>query len=853
MINRLLIVQRITECCPGPLFLAASLLLASLIFSGCRPTQNLQDTPPSFPYIFKTVREIEGYGIFMDLNHDGRDEYLSFGRDLALNHSQFILQNNDFEIIDQINFTGIIQFVTHFDWTGDGIDEIVTAYTRNDSSFLRFVDSKGNILKEAFLFSGKTRVSKSGTYRWYGQITAIRFADIDNDGRKEILVFPNEGFARSPRGVFVYDGQTLQLKWKYEVGPAISNNPIILNKNKLGEKNILFATSAPSNGNSANGTDDYHSIVFLLNPQGKLLWEKIYGGKFTRVESHFVDINGNGTRQVLLVIFNKYSAHSKPRIEIINPANGHPISRRNFPYANPFAWSFSVCQLDRKPDKEFVISNQTGHMVILNSHFEKIKEKQLDLSFSSIFTSEDLDGDGLDEIFVQSNNFYYWLGSDLDVRAKTALSLLPGLIFIHSPQVYHRHDQTPLLALFQRNGANAKLIRLVRNPHYLASAYGRPLLFASIGFLFLGLLVWTLKINQKRRFDEKLIEKEIGFRKNPVFVLDHKGRISQANFRAQQLFAFNGDALPLSPEKLSKTWQPLKQFLSELPGEEPIRQETTFSLREADHRFRAAAEPVFYPGKSRPYWLIFLFDLSVENRLESAKAWAAMAQRIAHDIKNPLTSILLTQQRLEMEYKRQDPKRAKLYEPYTRRIINRIESLRRMTRQFMKFVDVEKVMLQPTDINTFIREFLSSGMIEWPRDIQLIQKPGVNLPAILVDQEQLQILLENLISNAINAMPQGGTITLSTSLAPNLQFTSHNQPARDYIAIEILDTGKGISPNLREKLFRPFTTGTHLGTGLGLTIVKKIVDDHQGHIEIESEEGVGTSIIVYLPVAQMKH
>ncbi len=824
-----------------------SLLLASLFFLACTPQSNRQ-TAPIFPYQFQTVREIDTDGVFFDLNHDGRDEYLNFGEDPSNNHSQFILQNNDFEIVDQVNFTGKIQFATHFDWNGDGTDEIAVAYTRHDSSFLRLVDAKCHILKESFLFSGKPLISKSASHPWVGTIKAIDYTDLDGNGKKEVIVFPAEGYARSPRGVFVYDGRTLHLKWKYLMGPLVSKTPIILDTNHDGKKEILLGSSSPCNGYQENGTDDQHSWLFLLSSTGKLIWKKREGKKFTGIRTFFEDFNGNGRQEVLLAIFKKYSATSQPCLEFINPQTGLPLIKRNFPFADPFEWTVSTGQFDLKPGEECVLSSQTGELMILNHRFEKIRKAQFDFSVSDIFTCEDLNGDGRDEIFVQSNGQYYWLGSDLRLRGKTPLSILPQMRFIDHPQVYHRHDQPPLLTSFSKNG-NARLVRIVRNPNYFYVKYGKKIIWSVVGLFFIGLFMVIVQLDRKRRFGQMLLEKEIGFRRNPVLILNHRNQITQMNFNAQQVLGLSNARLPIAVETLSESWGALTQFLRNLPNEEPIRQETQFETKETRKRFRAVAEPVVFPGKRRSFWVVFILDISAETELQSAKAWSAMAQRIAHDIKNPLTSILLTQQRLQREYKKRDPKHAHLYEPYTERILNRIEALRRMTREFMKFVNVEKINPQPTDLNAFVRDFLASDFMEWPADIYVKTDFQPDLPPVLIDQEQMQTLLENLFGNAINAMKNGGVITISTNLAPDLQWHSSKHSPMDFVVLEILDTGKGIEASLKEKIFRPFTTNTHLGTGLGLTIVKKIVDDHRGHIEIESEVGVGTSVIVYLPVA----
>lgn len=150
-------------------------------------------------------------------------------------------------------------------------------------------------------------------------------------------------------------------------------------------------------------------------------------------------------------------------------------------------------------------------------------------------------------------------------------------------------------------------------------------------------------------------------------------------------------------------------------------------------------------------------------------------------------------------------------------------------------------------MNEFLSELFADSKIEIPKDIKLSRNFSPDLPTVHIDQEQFFALIENLVTNSINAMPDGGTLTFNTSLALKLHL-NQNKP-ENFIILEVMDTGTGISPEINEKLFQPFTTNSYLGTGLGLAIVKKIVDDHNGHIEVNSEEGVGTSFIIYMPVA----
>jgi signal transduction histidine kinase len=225
-----------------------------------------------------------------------------------------------------------------------------------------------------------------------------------------------------------------------------------------------------------------------------------------------------------------------------------------------------------------------------------------------------------------------------------------------------------------------------------------------------------------------------------------------------------------------------------------------------------------------------------------------MAQRVAHDIKNPLSTILLTLQRLQMEYRDKAPEVAAALDTYTARIIDSIEYLRQMARNFMKFVNVEKLNLTDVDLNELVQETSEVIRKELPPDIALELALCQKLPFSRLDQDQIKSVLENLVLNAVNAMPEGGRITVSTKPARALQFDNNAAEPRDYIELEVLDTGVGIPEANLAHIFEPDFSSTKNGTGLGLAIVKKIIDDHGGRIEVQSTPGVGSTFCIYLPV-----
>lgn len=225
------------------------------------------------------------------------------------------------------------------------------------------------------------------------------------------------------------------------------------------------------------------------------------------------------------------------------------------------------------------------------------------------------------------------------------------------------------------------------------------------------------------------------------------------------------------------------------------------------------------------------------------RAWRLTARRVAHDLRNPLTSILLNTEHLrrtaatggtEEEVAR-----------YAARIEERVEHLRRVTRNFLKFVDVEAPSLTDLDLAGWLRAQAETIQAGLPPDIALDVRTDGALP-VRADAEQLASVVDNLAANAVNALPEGGRIVLSAYPARALQLGDDPAP-RDWVVVEVRDSGVGIPAPLRERLFAPGVSGTEGGAGFGLAVVQKVVADHGGHIDVESEEGAGTVFSLYLP------
>jgi signal transduction histidine kinase len=217
---------------------------------------------------------------------------------------------------------------------------------------------------------------------------------------------------------------------------------------------------------------------------------------------------------------------------------------------------------------------------------------------------------------------------------------------------------------------------------------------------------------------------------------------------------------------------------------------------------------------------------------ERLSAVGRMASTIIHDIKNPMGTLRVYAQ--VMKKKSGNEEAAKLADE----MIHQVDRFVNMTQEILDFTrGVSSTNIQELDFGEtmgavldFIEKDLSKNNVQLVRDTQFQGQ-------VKMDQDKMVRVFYNLASNARDAMPQGGSLTVSTG------------PSNGYVKIEFRDSGTGMPEEVRKRIFEPFMTyGKKHGTGLGMAIVKKVIDDHQGKIEIESEMGKGTTIRILLPV-----
>jgi len=177
-----------------------------------------------------------------------------------------------------------------------------------------------------------------------------------------------------------------------------------------------------------------------------------------------------------------------------------------------------------------------------------------------------------------------------------------------------------------------------------------------------------------------------------------------------------------------------------------------------------------------------------------------------------------------------------------------------LVKQILTFSRKAEIRYAPVDLNQLVRDLVALMAETFPRTVTFQLNLGDKLPPLLADQTQVQQIVLNLCVNARDAMPQGGTITVTTTVRPGgpLQSVFHNaDPTRKYACLDVADSGTGMTPEVRARIFEPFftTKAAHQGTGLGLAVVYGIVTSHHGFIDVDSVPGTGSTFHIYLPLA----
>ena len=234
--------------------------------------------------------------------------------------------------------------------------------------------------------------------------------------------------------------------------------------------------------------------------------------------------------------------------------------------------------------------------------------------------------------------------------------------------------------------------------------------------------------------------------------------------------------------------------------------------------------------------VIVFEDLSALIKGQKAAAWQEVAQRIAHEIKNPLTPIQLSAERLRKKFFEKASDFNDIFDQSTMTIVNEVNSLKRMVDEFSNFARLPVLVMERQSLHAAVQDVILLYSAAH-RDIEFLAKLDENLPWIMIDREQMKRVFVNIFDNAVQAMNGKGRLWVTTRAETKLRK----------IIIEVADEGVGIQPGDQENLFLPYFSKKKTGTGLGLAIVHRIISDHDGRIRAANNVPKGAIFTIELP------
>ncbi|MRR07338.1 MAG: HAMP domain-containing protein [Deltaproteobacteria bacterium] len=352
-----------------------------------------------------------------------------------------------------------------------------------------------------------------------------------------------------------------------------------------------------------------------------------------------------------------------------------------------------------------------------------------------------------------------------------------------------------------------------------------------------GLTSSNQELEQRRRYMEIVLRNVTA----GVISVDKRGVLTTVNTSAERLLNIVPEKVTgrhfrevLRPEQLDI----IKGLLRDLVNSKKDSISKQVDIRLKDRKLTLLINLSIMRDENGDFLgtVVVFDDLTQLMKAQRMAAWREVARRIAHEIKNPLTPIKLSAQRLRKRYLSRFGEDEKVFDECTGMIIKSVDELKTLVDEFSSFARMPAAQPTPNNLNEIIREALTLYQ-EAHRDVAFAFLPDEAVPMLRLDRDQIKRVLINLLDNAIAALDEVGDIRIETRYDRELRMAT----------LTVADTGHGIAPEDKPRLFEPYFSTKKTGTGLGLAIVTTIVADHGGFIRVKDNEPRGTVFIIEFP------
>lgn len=785
------------------------------------------------PYNFKIEKQelfqhSEPTVYYHDFDKDGDSEKIRFGFSQRHNGYFIYIASDAQMVIDQITFkyTSRYDLIKFADWDGDNEDDILV-FTYDDNNIYLTVSKFG---VNEILFKENPILSKPSTNKLEKWLIGNLDISIENFERnRQLILMLSTGYGVYPRSVYSFDTNTLEMLGKFEVSANL-NVMEVLDLDNDGEKEIYLSANATGNDKSKKGFHDFYTWLFKLDENIDLIAAKQLNGYFP---SSCMIKHRNGIKTNFLSLMQT-SIHS-------NGNNGFYLIDSELEIVKSFDMDNSKISYDlfsllsENNDFYYVICGGEN-FIKLDNNFNVVLEKKVEKEIAIALDCADLLGNETEEIIIWGADYISILDNNFE-----------PLAYIKLDDEYIERRGRAFLASLKQSGLASigfnynkyeYILSLVQNPFYSYRYLMLALVFLSV--LSLLMLVESIFI---KIFSYYKTSKHLSYSSNtPLVFFNSFSKIEFVNENFKNLFG-TASLTNNTINKIINNEEIERYFNESIKQLIPTRRKITTSLNKKEFTGELVITPLLTIKNLYTKFVAEFIDHTEVLLFEREKLWSKTAQKIAHDIKTPLSVIQLNLNAIKQRLDEETLTKRNEFNDDVNMIQAEIKHITELTKSFLKFSSLEKPNFQWVKINDLVNRAVSRFAKYFDNGINFDFGIEDNLDSVWVDPNQLEQVLHIIIENSIDAVREKGEIKLTVNL-------SENTSTGKEILFILSDNGSGIAENCIGKIFEPYYTGKQDGTGMGLTIAKKIIEEHNGTIDIFSKINLGTTITIILPYNQ---
>jgi len=727
-------------------------------------------------------------------------------------------------------------------------------YPSKEGGIVRFFDHRMHTIDSLKTIRGFDN-NNDGIWH-HSQVRIFRALDINKDGSRDLVFIINTASDGQPRAVLAYDLHSHEKIFDRRFAPMIQNFQII-DFNGDGNHQFLISLGGAGDGPFFGQFRRNESYLIIMNTDGTIQKTWTHFGPNTYITFLTHDINNDQVPDIIAVFFAR-SDNDKGGsfIRIIDGATFETIcTHRSESGEQIYMWPYLLHSEQQNPP--WLLTGTTDGIMHIyefapgQSRLELIRSMH-PANFNINLKIYDFNQDGTDEILMneRNTNTLYILDHTFTVLAKIPLShwvdriqFVPpqnghsGELFILANQTIYRAPveeedlYPPPAARFFWNGSRLNLGQLE-----LAG--------------LLALFIFALVISGIYLFNPRS-------QNTPQALID-SNRVGTLIINQNEHVIWC-NAVVMSLLRLRKT---SRKKLEELTSNSllspllPIYRRFASSGKQTHHQELLLGESgekqCFAVELSRvtsKVVQVLLIDLTESAQTERLKIWAALAQRLVHKTKTPLGSVMLSVQRLQRQFHKNNPEQTDIYDPYVRTILTEIERVRHDVNDFLRLARMDQGNMKKTDLVKSLSSLIKTYKKNMSPDITIREEIEAKELPVMLDENQYSEAMVNVLDNAVAAAKEKGNILVMASSQKN---PLHDYGGGEEAVIEIVDDGYGIPKSEFNKLFTRGYTTSEYGSGLGLLIAKTIIEKYNGDISISSRENIGTTVTIRLPLVKEK-